>query len=140
MTDLYNKPSPSDILIHEGIEGMKWGVRNGPPYPLTRGQASASEKKKGFKQSKFAKSSKELKKDIDKMSDEELNTRLNRLEREKRYKTLLDDKYKSDGQKYMEKIGDKLLTSTIIAAGTVTSGILINTFIKQPLTAALKPG
>ena len=21
-------------LYHHGIEGMKWGVKNGPPYPL----------------------------------------------------------------------------------------------------------
>ena len=23
-------------LYHHGIEGQKWGVRNGPPYPLTK--------------------------------------------------------------------------------------------------------
>ena len=23
-----------DALSHHGIEGQKWGVRNGPPYPL----------------------------------------------------------------------------------------------------------
>lgn len=26
----------SDWLVHHGIEGQKWGVRNGPPYPLSR--------------------------------------------------------------------------------------------------------
>ena len=26
----------SDELYHHGIEGQKWGVRNGPPYPLNR--------------------------------------------------------------------------------------------------------
>ena len=25
---------PYDILEHHGIKGQKWGVRNGPPYPL----------------------------------------------------------------------------------------------------------
>lgn len=24
----------SDYLIHHGVKGQKWGVRNGPPYPL----------------------------------------------------------------------------------------------------------
>lgn len=24
-------------LVHSGIKGMKWGVRNGPPYPLQKG-------------------------------------------------------------------------------------------------------
>lgn len=26
----------SDYLVHHGIEGQRWGVRNGPPYPLSR--------------------------------------------------------------------------------------------------------
>lgn len=26
----------SSVLAHHGIEGQKWGVRNGPPYPLDR--------------------------------------------------------------------------------------------------------
>lgn len=26
----------SDELYHEGVDGQKWGVRHGPPYPLSR--------------------------------------------------------------------------------------------------------
>lgn len=35
----YSKPDLLDdeILEHHGIKGQKWGVRNGPPYPLKRG-------------------------------------------------------------------------------------------------------
>lgn len=29
-------------LSHHGVEGQKWGVRHGPPYPLNRGTVSAS--------------------------------------------------------------------------------------------------
>lgn len=29
-----------DVLVHHGIKGQKWGVRNGPPYPLDRSKKS----------------------------------------------------------------------------------------------------
>lgn len=30
-----------DELYHHGVKGMKWGVKNGPPYPLKSGQRVA---------------------------------------------------------------------------------------------------
>lgn len=36
-------------LYHHGINGQKWGKRNGPPYPLDYDQHSSSEKKKNTK-------------------------------------------------------------------------------------------
>ena len=32
-------------VTHHGIKGQKWGVRNGPPYPLGSGQKSAAERR-----------------------------------------------------------------------------------------------
>lgn len=43
--NFYNKPSPQEYLIHHGILGQKWGVKNGPPYPLGGGDYTPSEKK-----------------------------------------------------------------------------------------------
>lgn len=40
-----------DYLYHHGILGMKWGKRNGPPYPLRASNHSASEKKAGWRKS-----------------------------------------------------------------------------------------
>lgn len=30
----------SDYLMHEGVKGMHWGVRNGPPYPIDKEKTS----------------------------------------------------------------------------------------------------
>lgn len=35
-----NVEALSDMLEHHGIDGQKWGVRNGPPYPLERQKGS----------------------------------------------------------------------------------------------------
>lgn len=39
-------------LAHHGILGQKWGVRNGPPYPLGGGDYTESEKRKIYKKRK----------------------------------------------------------------------------------------
>lgn len=41
----YIKISKQDYLEHHGILGQKWGVRNGPPYPLKPGDHSKAEKR-----------------------------------------------------------------------------------------------
>lgn len=36
----------SGYLMHHGIKGQHWGVRNGPPYPLDSNSKSTNEKKR----------------------------------------------------------------------------------------------
>ncbi len=35
-----------DVLVHHGIKGQKWGVRNGPPYPLEKDSECGTIKEK----------------------------------------------------------------------------------------------
>lgn len=41
---MYYKIIRSNELYHHGILGQKWGVRNGPPYPLDESDKSSSER------------------------------------------------------------------------------------------------
>ena len=42
---------PHNALQHHSILGMKWGKKNGPPYPIGASDHSASEKKAGWRRS-----------------------------------------------------------------------------------------
>ena len=46
----YDKPELSEeMLEHNGILGMRWGHRNGPPYPLGSDKSTGKSLKKGFR-------------------------------------------------------------------------------------------
>lgn len=50
MSNWYIIPSDND-LMHHGIKGQKWGVRNGPPYPLDGSTKSHKSSNKSTKNS-----------------------------------------------------------------------------------------
>lgn len=82
-------------LQHHGIKGMKWGKRNGPPYPLGESDHSASEKKAGWKKS--------LKK-TNKYSDKDERTK--------------DDRFAlTDKQKKALKIGAAVVGVALVSYG-----------------------
>lgn len=50
--NIYNPYVRQELeLMHHGVAGQRWGKRNGPPYPLSAGAHSASEKKAGWRKS-----------------------------------------------------------------------------------------
>lgn len=51
MDNLYMITPSSNDIQHHGILGMRWGRKNGPPYPLGSSDHSASEKKAGWRKS-----------------------------------------------------------------------------------------
>lgn len=79
-----------EYLKHHGILGMKWGKKNGPPYPLGASDHSTSEKKAGWRKS------------LDKDSSTEDNKR----------------KGLSDKQKKAIKIGAAVAVTALATYGT----------------------
>lgn len=108
-----------NYLVHHGVQGMKWGVRKQKP-------SSGSSKKKKVKKSskivsKFKKQRSEkmkekarikkntatTKKSVKAMTDTELKNVINRLEMEKRYRSLRAEEI-TPGRKF---VGEVLRTS-----------------------------
>lgn len=59
-------------ISHHGIAGQKWGVRNGPPYPLAgRGIGGKVKKKKKFGFSNFKKKTSDEKEKLDPVAEKE---------------------------------------------------------------------
>lgn len=144
-----------NVIKHHGIPGMKWGKRNGPPYPLTSGAMSSTEKKwakgdgkgdgddpgTGVRRRNYNPRSitttKRKRANIAKqMSDKELNERIKRLEKETRYLQLeknLDDLNplagKTAASKALAAIGTKVVLPTLTAA---FGAYLVNTITQIP--------
>lgn len=101
-----------DVLEHYGVDGQQWGVRNGPPYPLSR--------KKRAKLTSAAKAKAVLKK-IDDLSVEEIQNWIKRIELEEKLENMTKDE-KQKGQSYVSKIlqksGEAVLASVVPAATT----------------------
>lgn len=92
-------------LYHHGIDGQKWGVRHGPPYPLDREDHNRviekSHEASGKRNISYNKSRKYAKA----MTDKDLNDTIDRLQREETYRRLVSkEKEEKKASKAMKKL------------------------------------
>jgi len=89
----------SDELYHWGIRGMRWGRRNGPPYPLSESKHNAVVRTKSVKRYKRT----------DEMDDETLKKATARIKAENEYITLVNDRRSTEisrGKRFVNKFKD----------------------------------
>jgi len=99
----------SNMLVHYGILGMKWGIRR-------------TQKNKGLNKTSREDKQKSKPNDVKKMSDEELRKIVNRLQLERQYSQLSEGNV-SKGKEYVQKI---IKAGTTVAAVTTTALTLYN--------------
>lgn len=96
-------------LKHHGIKGQKWGVENGPPYPLDYSKLSAEEKKLAKESAIRRGDVKEASayKNREEFTDQELQQLMNRFNANQKLSELSTEKVKN-GLDKAEEIADKL--------------------------------
>ncbi len=101
---------PDDQLMHYGVKGMRWGKRR------SKKQLAKSRKKK-----------------VKSMTDDELKSRIARLELENKYMKLNNSAASQYSSKGKELAGKILSTAALAAAGSAGS-ILVKDFLTRNKT------
>lgn len=118
-----NEFDVDEFLAHHGIEGMHWGVKNGPPYPLDRSKGSIESRKHLVR----SKDKKAVAKRAASLTDEELKTANNRAAAESLY---IKNNYSPGAKDFvsqkMKKYGDMMIDKLVGKAEEELAKVIIN--------------
>lgn len=125
-------------LYHHGVKGQKWGVTNGPPYPLSDDISTGKSLRKMSREEKRAEKKASTKSELTKkaktMSEEDLKKEIDRLNLEKRYVDLNKDlTRKEKTETFLSKYGTQILTTAV----SIASAYAVNKLINETVDVAI---
>ena len=127
-----NDISHSDFLEHHGIKGQKWGVENGPPYPLNDtikaiayrgGELTDGRKAVNFTAKDVKKARKIVNKNLKTMTSDEIKEYKARLALESEMGEILGTNY---GSKLQKKLKDNAVDAVADSLKTTGTKVLAN--------------
>lgn len=116
-----------NYLSHHGIKGQKWGVENGPPYPLNDvvkaiayrgGELKDGRKAVGFTEKDVIKARKIVDRNIKSMTEEEIKEYKSRLLLEQEMNVILGKDTKSKFATDLKKNASQMVTDSLKTVGT----------------------
>ena len=125
-------------LYHHGILGMRWGVKNGPPYPLEASSHNASERKAGYKKSIGGGSNEELYDRKRKNNNKRYNTDYKKIKAERPQQNKEKEPEKTRNlSEILDDVSKKAVDMGVEKAVFAAAGISLAVAISSPASSAI---